>query len=334
MSDVLQVKNLSVEYGSYRGAVKAVRDVSFNLKKGEVLGIVGESGSGKSTIAYALMRLLKPPARIVSGQVRYQDGTDVFRLSAQELRRFRFREMALVFQSAMNALNPVMTVYEQIEDTLLAHLPHLTKTEIKDRVYELADLVQMRADRLRAYPHELSGGMRQRAVIAIALALKPKILIMDEPTTALDVVVQRSLLDKVKEIQEQMGLSILFISHDFHLVADFSDWVGVMYAGQLVEMVKATELLAHETTWSLRHPYTEALLKATPSLFSEEVTVQVLGGFTPDLTLVSPGCAFEPRCKRALPQCTNSLPPRVAVDDGWQRCHLRTRSLGRVMNHG
>ncbi|MDO4899222.1 ABC transporter ATP-binding protein [Actinomyces sp.] len=261
---LLIVDGLRVEYSGEARSVIGADRVSFTIGRGEVLGLAGESGCGKSTTANAIMRLLKPPAEITHGTITF-DGRDVLAMSAEELRQFRWREVAMVFQSAMNALNPVMTVGDQIIDVLTTH-EHISKREARDRAAELLGVVGIPTDRLRSYPHQLSGGMRQRAVIAIGLALNPSLLIMDEPTTALDVVVQQEIMEQVIELKDRLGFSILFITHDISLMVDISDRMGVMYGGRLVEMGPSKEIFSDPL-----HPYTRALMGAFPPISGPRV---------------------------------------------------------------
>jgi peptide/nickel transport system ATP-binding protein len=273
---ILDVKNLSVDYASATGTVHAVDHVSLAIRRGEIFGLAGESGSGKSTLAFAIARLLKYPAKITGGQIIFHpqptdgnvmlngafDGSiDVLALSPQELRDFRWDKMAIVFQSAMNALNPVISVATQITDVIQAHDPALNARQRLDRAEELFRLVGISPDRLRSFPHQLSGGMRQRAVIAIALALNPELIILDEPTTALDVVVQRDILNELKFLRAKFGYSLLFITHDLSLLLEISDHLGIMYAGRMVEMSGQGDLLIHPL-----HPYTYGLIHAFPDL--------------------------------------------------------------------
>ncbi len=256
---VLAVKNLVVEFPTDTGVITAVDDVSFEIQAGEVFGLAGESGSGKSTIGQAILQILQPPGRVARGEIHF-DGADILVMNAVELRRFRWRDGSMVFQSAMNALNPVLTVGEQIADTLEAH-GAVTAEEIRRRTDELLDLVDINRANATAYPHQLSGGMRQRVVMAIALALKPRLVIMDEPTTALDVVVQKEILRRVMKLEEELGFSILFISHDLPLMLAFADRVGILYKGKLVDVAVPGDLGLSE-----RHPYTKKLMHAFPSL--------------------------------------------------------------------
>jgi oligopeptide/dipeptide ABC transporter ATP-binding protein len=277
-----------------------------------VLGVAGESGSGKSTLAYAITRLHKPPAEISEGQILYTkaDGSviDVLTLGEEELRQFRWEELSIVFQSAMNSLNPIMTVGEQIEDALIAHRPSMTKQERAARVIELLSLVGIRSDRVKAYPHELSGGMRQRAMIAIGLALDPEVIVMDEPTTALDVVIQRQIVEKIMELKDQLGFSVIFITHDLSLLIELSDTIAVMYAGRVVEMASADEFYRNPA-----HPYSRGLLGSFPTLGGEKRELTGIPGAPPDLRNLPSGCAFAPRCPLVHERCVEAIPALVAL---------------------
>ncbi|MEQ4720108.1 ABC transporter ATP-binding protein [Nonomuraea sp. B19D2] len=305
--NVLEIRDLSVDYLSGSGAVHAVAGVSLDLRRGEILGLAGESGSGKSTLANAVARLLRPPAAITSGSVvhRRQDGSsvDVLGLGKRELRAFRWKELAVVFQSAMNSLNPVSTVGAQIDDVLRIHAPGLSRNDRTEKAVELLQRVGISADRRRSYPHELSGGMRQRAAIAIALALNPEIIIMDEPTTALDVVVQRDILHEIRALREEYGFAVLFITHDLSLLMEISDRIAIMYAGRVVETGTAKAM--HK---SPRHPYTLGLLRSFPRLHGPREQLLGIPGTPPDLRSLPPGCAFHPRCGQAVAECSSVLP--------------------------
>ncbi len=303
---LLEVENLSVEYMTPSGSVHAVDNVSFSIKKGEVFGLAGESGSGKSTAAMAIMRLLQPPAIITGGSAKF-DGRDIFKMSEDELRAFRWRKIALVFQSAMNALNPVMTVGAQIADAITAH-ENVTASQALERAAELIKLVGIESSRISSYPHQLSGGMRQRVVIAIALALKPPLLFMDEPTTALDVVVQKEILQQIAELKREFGFSILFITHDLSLMLEFCDKIGILYAGRLCEVAPAATLMS-----APQHPYTEGLMHSFPELHGERHRMEGIGGSPPDMEHPPSGCRFHPRCKKRRPRCEEILPRLVHV---------------------
>jgi peptide/nickel transport system permease protein len=310
---ILDVRNLKVDYVNENSSTPAVSDVSFQLRRGEVLGIAGESGSGKSTLAYAITRLHKPPAQISDGQMIYTkaDGTtvDILDLGEAELRDFRWEELSIVFQSAMHALNPILRVGEQIEDAIRAHRPEMTQRERAARVVELLGLVGIPADRSGAYPHEMSGGMRQRAMIAVGLALEPEIIVMDEPTTALDVVIQRQIVEKIMELKDKLGFSVIFITHDLSLLIELSDTIAVMYAGKIVEMAASADFYSNP-----QHPYSQGLLASFPTLNGPKRELTGIPGAPPDLRLLPSGCAFNPRCPLAFGACTSVVPPLYTVE--------------------
>jgi len=304
MSPVLEIADLSVAYRTATGDVRAVRDVNLSLDAGEVVGLAGESGSGKSTLAYGACRLLRPPALITSGSVRYAGRrrggpVDILSLPKDELHKMRWRDIAIVFQSAMNALNPVLRVRDQLLDVIHAHL-RLPRDAAAEKAAGLLDLVGIPRSRLRAYPHELSGGMRQRVMIAMALAVDPEIVIMDEPTTALDVVVQRDILAQIVELKEALGFAILFITHDLSLLLELADRIAIMYAGQLLEVGTAEEIKLEPA-----HPYTRGLLASFPSLRGARRELAGIPGSPPDLRDPPPGCPFVPRCGYAIPACSD-----------------------------
>jgi peptide/nickel transport system ATP-binding protein len=343
---LLEAKNICVDYEAANGTVHAVNDVSFTLKRGEILGLAGESGCGKSTLAFAIARLLRPPAVVTGGQVLYYprehdeddgaasfsplkrhkagnstDPIDILSLTPSELRSFRWSELSIVFQSAMNALNPVMNVGTQIMDVLQTHRPDMGPDSRKRRAKELLQLVGIAPDRLNSYPHELSGGMRQRAVIAIALALRPELIIMDEPTTALDVVVQREILELISALCKEFHTALIFITHDLSLLLELSDQIAIMYAGNMVEKASSPDIYAHP-----RHPYSYGLLNAFPSLHGPRRKMIGIPGSPPDLRAVPAGCTFNPRCPLAFGACSSVVPvlePAI-VDNPNQlaACHL------------
>lgn len=321
---VLELKNVSVGYESPRGIVRAVQNVSLKVYPNEIVGLIGESGSGKSTLANAIMHLLKNSAILLGGEI-IVGGQDIYKLNKKELRKFRWNRMSMVFQSAMNALNPVLTVEQQITDVFAYHRPNMTKQEVHEKAVELMKLVSIDPKYLKSYPHELSGGMRQRVVIAIAIALEPDLVIMDEPTTALDVVVQKSILDKIRELQRQKGFAVLFISHDFSLVAELAERVAIMYAGRLVEITPARQLNLSEH----HHPYTEGLLRAIPKLTSETVTIEGIPGNPPDLINLPTGCAYHPRCKYVMESCRTIHPVERDVEGRLIACHLYDKNFAK-----
>jgi peptide/nickel transport system ATP-binding protein len=302
---VLDVRGLRVEYRGDGRTVLGADDVSFSIGNGEVFGLAGESGCGKSTIANAVMRLLKPPAEITAGSVRFQ-GRDVLALGGRELRAFRWREVAMVFQSAMNSLNPVLTIGEQIADIFTTH-EKMRRRLARERAGELLQLVGIDPGRLGAYPHQLSGGMRQRVVIAMAVALRPRLLIMDEPTTALDVVVQQEIMAQIRDLQHELGFSILFITHDMSLMVELSDRMGVMYGGRIVELADARDLFTQPL-----HPYTAALMSAFPPLTGPRR--QLTGLF--DAPRTAGGCGFHARCPEDRSDCSMNIPDLREVSPG------------------
>ncbi|HLI70720.1 MAG TPA: ABC transporter ATP-binding protein [Ktedonobacteraceae bacterium] len=323
---LLEVKNLSVDYSAASGAVHAVDKVSFTLKRGEILGLAGESGCGKSTLAYAITRLLRPPAYITEGEVLYyppegrerspmiskltrangyaDNSIDILQLTPSQLRRFRWNELSIVFQSAMNALNPVLSVGTQIMDVLKTHRPEMGPDQRKRRATDLLNLVGIASDRLKSYPHELSGGMRQRVVIAIALALNPELIVMDEPTTALDVVVQREILELISSLCRELSTALIFITHDLSLLLELADKVAIMYAGKMVEKATSKDLYLRPT-----HPYSYGLLNSFPNLHGPRRNMGGIPGSPPDLRAVPSGCAFHPRCPMAFGPCRSVAPP-------------------------
>ena len=317
---LLRIENLKVEYLAGRGSVRAVDGVSFTVGKGEVIGLAGESGCGKSTVAQAIMRILGPPAIITGGEVIFE-GKDILSMSDREIRKFRWDSVSMVFQSAMNSLNPVSTIGDQIIDGIQAHR-RVSEAEARDMASELLEIVGIERERIDSYPHQLSGGMRQRAVIAIALALQPPLMIMDEPTTALDVVVQREILAKITELREKFGFSIIFITHDMSLLVEISDRIAIMYAGQIVELAQARELFDTPL-----HPYTEGLMASFPALTGPRRVLEGIPGSPPDLISPPSGCRFHPRCPKRMLICDKAMPKLGEEHPGHQvRCHLHEAS--------
>jgi peptide/nickel transport system ATP-binding protein len=322
--EILQVTDLDVEYAARR-PTRAVRQVSFGLRRGEVLGIAGESGCGKSTLAAAIARLLRPPARLTGGSITFSPAHgqpfDLMALTPEQLRHFRWNTVSMVFQSAMNALNPVTSIGKQFSDIFAAHRPDMDSASRASRTRELLEMVGIDPGRAQGFPHELSGGMRQRVVIAMALALEPELVIMDEPTTALDVVVQREILDEIERLREEFGFSVVFITHDLSLLLEVSDRLAVMYAGQIVEYAP-TELMGRAPA----HPYTQGLLGSFPDMRGERRELHGIPGSPPDLRADFEGCPFAPRCPSAFEPCHTTPPPLLPVpgrDDDWlAACHL------------
>ena len=313
---VLEVSGLSVDYLLDRGAVRAVDDVSFTVSRGEFLGIVGESGCGKSTLLFAVAQLLAPPAMIAAGSVTF-DGANLVGLTDGQLSAIRWRDMSVVMQSAMNALNPVKTIGAQFKDAMRAHGRH-TSEEVTARSAEVLRMVGIDPVHLRSYPHQLSGGMRQRSMIAMAMLFTPDLVIMDEPTSALDVVAQRSLMVQIKELQETFGFAVIFVTHDMSLISHFSDRLMVMYAGQVDEL-GTTKMIFDRPM----HPYTQGLLEAFPSIRGPRVPLKGIPGNPPDLSSVPSGCRFHPRCPHALDRCAQVVPDLYMVDGDLVRCLRR-----------
>jgi peptide/nickel transport system ATP-binding protein len=314
-NSLLEIRDLKVNYLTTRGLVKAVNDVSLIIHPGEVVGLAGESGSGKSTIAHAILRILHPPALISGGQALFE-GQDILEMGESELEQFRWKKISIVFQSAMNSLNPVMKIRDQLTDVMLHH--GMTKTEAAQRAIDLFELVGIEPARLASYPHQLSGGMRQRVVIAIALALRPSLLIMDEPTTALDVVVQKDILEQISLLQNNLGFSILFITHDLSLLVEISTYISIMYAGEIVEKAPARELFENPL-----HPYTLGLMNSFPSISGAKQKLIGIPGSPPDLVSPPTGCKFHPRCSKVMPSCSQVVPVTRQISSNHSvACHL------------
>ena len=302
-----------MHYFATQGEVKAVDDVSFSVEKGQALGLVGESGCGKSSIAISLLKLLPDNARFLGGHI-YLDGVDLFPLSEDEMRKYRWNKISMIFQAAMNSLDPVYTVGDQIAEALDLHVD-LTRKETRDRIVELFDLVGLDPGFIGRYPHEYSGGMKQRAIIAMALACEPVLIIADEPTTALDVIVQDRILREMREIQQRLDMSMIYISHDMAVIAEVSDVMGVMYAGKIVELGPTVEVFQRPI-----HPYTAALMSAFPSVVGEKHELMTLPGEPPNLIDPPKGCRFNPRCAYATSICREEEPPIVMRDGHWAAC--------------
>jgi oligopeptide/dipeptide ABC transporter ATP-binding protein len=333
MPHLLEVKNLRTHFPSRAGLVRAVDDVSFYLDRGELLGLVGESGCGKSMTALSIMRLIAPPGKIVDGEILF-DGKDLLKLSDAEMREMRGDDIAMIFQDPMTSLNPVFTVGEQIGEALRLH------RKMSHKEARLATIEAMRevaipdpARRVNDYPHQLSGGMRQRVMIAMALACNPKLLIADEPTTALDVTIQAQFLELLNELRKQRDLAVLLITHDLGVVAEVADRVAVMYTGRIVEESPVDELFARP-----KHPYTEGLLRSVPKLTTEDVSkkerLETIEGVVPNPTELPPGCHFAPRCPHRMPRCTEGTIPLYQLEGGVQvRCVLYDLAAAVTADH-
>ncbi len=315
-SPLLEVRDLSVDYVTDAGDVRAVDRVDLDLQAGEFLGVVGESGCGKSTLIFAIAQLLSPPAEVAAGEVSF-NGQDMVRLSESELRHVRWRDYSVVMQSAMNALNPMKSIAAQFKDTIRAHSA-MSPPEIRTRSIEVLRIVGIDPVHLDSYPHQLSGGMRQRAMIAMALLFTPQLVMMDEPTSALDVVAQRSLMIQIKQLQEQLGFAVIFVTHDMSVVSHYSDRLMVMYAGQVAEVGPTRAMFDHPPF----HPYTRGLLEAFPSVRGPRRALTGIPGSPPDLARPPSGCRFQVRCPEAMPECSSRAPELYRVESSGVRCLL------------
>ncbi len=318
MQPLLEIDKLTVQFRRDDGWATAIEDVSLRVGQGECVGLVGESGSGKSVTALSVLRLHEPRTSRLQGAIRYR-GEDVLAMPYGKLRKLRGGEVAMVFQDPMSSLNPVLTIADQIGETLRLH-ENLSRAEARRRAIELLDMVRIpdAARRVDEYPHRLSGGMRQRVMIAIAMACKPKLLIADEPTTALDVTIQAQILELLRELQAELGMALLLITHDLGVIAEVAQRVVVMYAGQIIEEAPVERLFDHPL-----HPYSEGLLRAIPPLDQDVRRLAAIPGNIPDPGRMPPGCRFAPRCPLVLPACVTAVPPLVAVDGGGaSRCPI------------
>ena len=312
---LLEVENLKLHFFTRQGAAKAVDGVSFNIELNETFGLIGESGCGKTTTALAIIRLIKPPGRIVNGSI-YFDERDIVPLSEEEMRLLRGKKIAIVRQEAQNALNPVMNIGKQIIEAILQH-EDVSKETAWARARNQLDLVGINGNRVKSYPHEFSGGMKQRAMVAIATACNPKFLILDEPTTGLDVIVQRQLLELINSLKQELNLTAILISHDLSVVAETCDKVAVMYAGKIVEQGDTVSMYQKP-----QHPYSQALIGAFPSLKGEKKKLKSIPGAPPRLILPPQGCRFEPRCDYAMEVCKSEDPVAREKDNHVVACHL------------
>ena len=312
---LLSVNGLKVEYWTRRGKVRAVEDVSFTIDKGETMGIVGESGCGKSTLGLSLMRLVPYPGRIVKGKILLK-GRDILGFSANELRNLRGKDISYVFQDPMTSLNPIKKVGAHFVELIRAHEPRVSEKDAVVRTRKLLKDVGIQSDRIGDYPHQLSGGMRQRVMIALAIALNPSLVIADEPTTALDVIVQAKILDLLNALRDAYGMALVLITHDLSIVLERSDKIIVMYAGHMVEYARSKDIYRNP-----QHPYTQGLLKAIPNVELDEQTLDAIAGFPPDLLDLPKGCRFWPRCYCAKEGCREEKPPLVNTEpDHYVRC--------------
>ena len=324
INEVLRVTDLEVSYYTDAGRAKALDKVNLSLKAGEKLGLVGESGSGKSTMALAMMRMIKPPGRIESGKVKVGD-TELTALSEQEMLQARLSQIAYIPQGAMNSLNPVIRIGAQLIDAMKAHSKTMSQTEMKERAIRALESVELKPDVFKMYAHELSGGMKQRVCIAIGILLEPKVIIADEPTSALDVVTQRQVMETINRIQETIGAAIILIGHDMGLMAQSMDKVAVMYAGRLVEVSKVKEMFTDP-----KHPYSQALIRSLPKLDTKGV-FQGIPGLAPSLLRLPSGCHFHPRCQEVMEHCNSVRPENQVLPSGRRvTCHLYNEEAKKV----
>ena len=301
--ELLRIEDLEIRYETDDGVVYALNGVSLHVKEGETLGLVGETGAGKTTLAKGILRLIQtPPGKIVNGKV-YFDGKDILAMSDHDLHQVRGNAISMVFQDPMTSLNPVMTVGEQIEEVIAVHNSNLSKEEIRERAIAMLKRVGISADRIDEYPHQFSGGMKQRVIIAIALACNPKLLLADEPTTALDVTIQAQVLDMIRKLKTEMNTAMILISHDLGVVAQTCDRVAIIYAGRIVETGNLRDIYKNP-----KHPYTIGLLDSIPSLTKDAKRLKPIKGLMPDPTDLPPGCPFAPRCNYATAACSEAVP--------------------------
>ncbi|MCI2058454.1 MAG: ABC transporter ATP-binding protein [Oscillibacter sp.] len=330
MDDVLlDIKNLSICYSTEDGEVHALNNADLTLHRGESLGLVGETGAGKTTLARGVMRLIpNPPGKVVGGEIFY-DGRDLLKLSEADMRRIRGREISMIFQDPMTSLNPVMTVGDQILEVINVHHPDLPRHEARKKAEEMMEMVGITSSRYEDYPHQFSGGMKQRVVIAIALACSPKMLIADEPTTALDVTIQAQVLEMIRDLKEKNNTSMLLITHDLGVVAQNCDRVAIIYSGEIVEYGTL-----HQIYKETLHPYTEGLFGSIPNLTSNIKRLAAIDGMMPDPTALPAGCKFADRCKYATDRCRTEHPRLLEREDGHKVRCIRYESSGEVTENG
>ena len=313
---ILEIKNLHIHYPIYIGTVRAGENINLTVNKGEVIGIVGESGSGKSTLGFSILSMLKPPGRIAGGQILYH-GNDLAGMSEPELRRLRGNSIAMIFQDPLTSLNPLFRIDQQFVETIRVHEKQTTKQEALARAENMLKRLGIAPNRLYQYPHQMSGGMRQRIMIGMGLILHPDLLIADEPTTALDVIVEAQFLDLLNELRQEFNLTILLITHNLGIVAELADRVAVMYAGTVAEVGTAEAIFAAPL-----HPYTRGLLASIPNIKLDQEKLHTMPGQTPDLVNPPRGCRFEPRCPNAMPVCRQEMPPTFEKSGSQVACWL------------
>jgi oligopeptide/dipeptide ABC transporter ATP-binding protein len=302
-SNILEIENLHVHFPIHIGTVRAVENVTLDLNQGEIMGLVGESGCGKSTLGFSILKLLRPPGIIAEGQIRYH-GDNIVKMSESELLGIRGKRIAMIFQDPLTSLNPLFRIGDQFVETIQTHENGVSKKEALERAGDMLKRLGIAPDRLYEYPHQMSGGMRQRIMIGIALVLKPDLLIADEPTTALDVIVEAQFLDLLNELRQQFNLTILLISHNIGIVAQMADRVTVMYGGRLAETGSVEAVFADP-----RHPYTQGLLTSIPNIKLDQPELHTMPGAPPDLVAPPSGCVFHPRCPRVMDKCRREIPP-------------------------
>lgn len=313
---MLSVRDLVVEYHSMRGRVKAVADVSLSIEKGSTLGLVGESGCGKSTLGFSMLRMVPPPGKIIGGNIEF-DGTSILRHSEEEMRRIRGSQISMIFQDPMTSLNPVKKIRDHFVELYRTHDTSMTKEESVARAVKLLDSLGIGGDRIDDYPHQFSGGMRQRVMIGLALALNPKLIIADEPTTALDVIVEAQILELLKQLKSEHQLTMILITHNIGIVAEMADTIGVMYAGQIVELGPTEDIFEDPL-----HPYTKGLLESAPNILHPERSMRPVPGSPPDLLSPPSGCKFHPRCPKVFEPCPYREPQLLERKRRLVSCHL------------
>ena len=316
MEQILEIKNLHVEFPIHIGTVRAVTDVTLSLKKGEVMGLVGESGCGKSTLGFSILRLLRPPGRIASGEIRYR-GEDIVGMSTKRLLELRGKKIAMIFQDPLTSLNPLFKIGDQFVETIQTHEPKVSKKDALARGEAMLKQLGIAPDRLFEYPHQMSGGMRQRIMIGMGLILNPDLLLADEPTTALDVIVEAQFLDLLNELREKFNLTILLISHNLGIVAQMADRITVMYGGRVAETGAAEDVFADPM-----HPYTQGLLASIPNIKLEQPELKTMSGAPPDLVAPPTGCVFHPRCPHVMDRCKQEQPEYFAKNGHRAACWL------------
>lgn len=316
MSPLLDIEDLTVEYFARRGRVKAVTDVSLELEKGSTLGIVGESGSGKSTLGFSILKLIPPPGAVTKGKIEF-DGVNLLDQDEESMRRIRGARIAMIFQDPMTSLNPVLKVQDHFLELFKTHKPNISRDEAFSRTAKLLDSLGIGKDRMADYPHQFSGGMRQRVMIGLALALNPSLVIADEPTTALDVIVEAQILDLLRKLKEDHQLTLILITHNIGIVAEMSDIIAVMYAGQVVEIGPTEDIFEDPL-----HPYTKGLLESAANIEHPEKSMKPIPGAPPDLTAPPTGCKFHPRCPKVFELCPLREPRLIQLKRGHVACHL------------